>query len=110
MAYVPVTITDDELATLESEHEDVLKLGGGERAPWVIVLRRPKRQETIAFKQHANRDIATANEALVRRITVAPKGEDLEKMIDRWPFLCDAVASSEAFKDFIGLAVGAQLK
>lgn len=111
MAYTPVTITPEELNALETEHEDIMRFDGDpDLAPWIVIVRRPKRQEAIAFKQHATRDIATANEALVRRITVFPKGDDLEKMFDRWHMLCDGIASSDRFKAFIGLAVGSQLK
>lgn len=110
MAYVPVEVTDEQIAALEAEHEDVLVLRGGERSPWVIVARRPTRQESIGYKTHAKKEPATSSEALLRRVTVAPSGADLDKQLNRWPFLCDAVVASERFQEFIGLAVSDQLK
>lgn len=110
MAYVPVSVSDEELARLEEKHEDIIMLRGGERAPWVMVLRRPTRQETLAFKQHAKKNQESANEALIRRITVAPQGDDLERQIERWPLLCDAAANNDAFQDFIGATVSEQQK
>jgi hypothetical protein len=111
MAYVPVTLSDDQKAKLEEEHEDILVLRGNEqRAPWLVAIRRPKRTETIGYKAAAKRDATTANEQLVRKITVYPTGADLEKQLDRWPFLCDGIADSEAFKDFLGLSTSEDLK
>lgn len=110
MVYVPVQVTDEQLAAFEAEHEDILVLRGGERSPWTYVLRRPTRQETIGYKQHAKKDASTASEALVRRIVLFPNAGDLDKQINRWAFSVDAVVGSDAFQEFIGLAVSDQLK
>jgi hypothetical protein len=110
MAYTPVTLSDEQKAALEADHEDILIMRGSERAPWLIVLRRPKRPETIGYKAHVKRDPTTANEQLIRKISVYPKDGDFEKQIERWPFLCDGIADAEAFKDFLGLSVAEDLK
>jgi hypothetical protein len=110
MAYTPVTLSNEDKARLEAEHEDILVLRGTDLSPWIVALRRPKRQETIGYKTHHKRDSTTANEQLVKRIAVFPTGADMEKQLERWPFLCDGIADSETFKDFLGLSVDASLK
>lgn len=108
--YVPPVLTDEKLKELEDEHEDVLVLRGTEIAPWCAVVRRPNRKETIAYKSQARRDPATANETLIRLICLFPRGDEFQRMLDRWPFLVDGVAQSPAFNNFIGLTVDEQLK
>lgn len=112
MAYQPVPqLTDEQKASLESEHEDVLVLRGDpDMSPWLMALRRPKRQETLGYKSHAKRDQTTANEQLIRKIAVYPVGNDLEKQLERWPFLPDGICDDERFKRFIGITVDADLK
>lgn len=112
MAYVPVTVSDEQLSQLEEHHEDILVLRGSERAPWLLVVKRPNRQQTIAYKQHAKKDSTTANEALFRHITVFPaaKDPDFDRQLNRWPLLCDAAAGSESFADFLGTTVNEQVK
>ena len=109
--YVPVTLSEEQQQKLEDEHEDILVLRGPSAiSPWLFVVRRPNRQETIGYKQAAKRDQTTANEVLIRRITVFPKGDDLEKQLARWPFVPDGIADNEAFKEFVGIAVDESLK
>ena len=108
--FVPFTITDEALAALEDEHEDILVLKGPEKAPWIAVLRRPTRQEAIGYKTHAKRDSTTANEQLITRICVFPKGDDFQRQLARWPLFVDGLAGSESFKDFIGITVENDLK
>lgn len=112
MAYVPVEVSAEEIAQLETKHDDVLVMKGGESSPWTVVLRRPKRQETIAYKQHAAKDQPTSAEALIRRICVAPdpKTDEFEKQMDRWPFFCDAIMASTTFREFLGLSASEQVK
>lgn len=108
--YVPIELTDDKRQELEDEHEDILVLRGTERAPWVIVVRRPTRQETIGYKAHARKDNLTANEQLLARITVYPTGADYDRQVARWPFIPDGVAASKVFNEFVGIAVDESLK
>lgn len=110
MAYTPVTLSDEQKAALEQEHEDILILRGGERAPWIVVVKRPSRKDTLAYKLFAKRDNTTANEEFIKRIRVFPDESAFEKQLDRWPLLCDGIADSDAFKSFLGLAVGEDLK
>jgi len=110
--FVPLTITDAQIADLDEEHEDILVLRGPEKAPWVCVVRRPTRKETVAFKNHAKRDSATANEQLIRAICVFPSGksEDFERQLNRWPFFVDGLTDTKSFKDFVGITVEEDVK
>ena len=109
--FVPFVITDEQIQALEDEHEDVLVLRGPEKAPWIAVLRRPTRQETIGYKTHAKRDSTTANEQLIRATCLFPKkGEDFDRQLARWPFFVDGLADSKSFKDFVGITVESDLK
>ncbi len=111
MAFTPVTITDEQKASLEEKHEDILICTGDpEFSPWLVVVRRPTRQETIGFKAHAKKDETTANEQLVRRIAVFPSAADLDRQIERWPLLCDGISGSDKFRKFLGFNVEASLK
>jgi hypothetical protein len=110
--YEPVILTLEKLAELEETHgeDNLLVMKGTERAPFVVALRRPDRKETIAYKDHAKRNSATANEQLLRKISVFPTGDDLEKQLARWPFLPDGVCDSAVFRDFVGIAVDESVK
>ena len=108
--FFPFSVTEEQLAKFEEEHEDVLVMRGPEKAPWLVVLRRPTRQEAIGYKTHAKRDSTTANEQLITRTCVFPKGDDFARQIARWPFFVDGIADSQAFKDFVGITVEADLK
>ncbi len=109
--YVTVKPNDTEMADLEAKHEDVLVLKGHpEMAPWLIVVRRPTRQESIGYKSHAKKDSTTAGEALVRRITVFPAQAELDRILDRWPLAPDFILDDQTFKDFVGLAASSSLK
>lgn len=117
MAYVPVEADEKLLAELEEKHEDVLVIRGSSKAPWLLVVRRPKRNETILFKQQAKRAPELAAENLLRMITVHPDPRDkssdpnpFDKQVDRWPFLCESAFNSDAFQEFLGLTVEAQVK
>ena len=110
MPYVPVEITPEQLTAFETEHEDICVVRGTAKAPWVYVMKRPTRQQTIAYKQHAKRNLSTASEALLRHIVLAPTGEQLQKQIDRWPFGVDAAISSDSFQEFVGITIDEQVK
>lgn len=110
MAYTPVELSDAQKSALEAEHEEILILRGNAKAPWLVAMRRAKRPETIGYKNHAKRDATTANEMLVRKIAVFPTDRAFEDQLERWPFLCDGIADSEPFKDFLGLSVAEDLK
>ena len=113
--FEPVTLSDEDRDRLEDEHGDVLVLRGSERAPWLMVLRRPTRPETLAYKSQARRENAngspgTANEALMKRITVYPEQARMDVQFARWPLLADGIADATAFREFVGIAVDADLK
>jgi hypothetical protein len=109
--YEPVKLDDATKDALEEKHEDILVLtGDAEMSPWLVVVRRPTRQETLGYKQHAKRDQTTANEQLIRKLTVYPSGEELEKQHTRWPFFPDGIVSDDKFSRFMGLSVEASLK
>lgn len=113
--FVPLTLTPEKQEELETEHEDILILQGSTMSPWLVVLRRPTRPESIGYKQHAKRSPETANEQLIRSICVYPdpkagKDGDFERQLARWPLFVDCVADNERFKEFIGFAVDSTLK
>lgn len=108
--FVPFTITDEELKALDEEHDDVLKLHGSEYAPWVVVLRRPTRQEIIGYKHGVKKESFEANADLIKRICVFPSKEDMQRQIDRWAIMVDGIADSREFKEFIGFTVDKDLK
>ncbi len=106
--FIPITITDEELARLDSEHDDVCVFRGKPMAPWLAVIRRPTFQESQAYKAMAS-DAAKkplANVKLITAICVYPKGgsEDWKRQFDRWPFFPDGLSDSDTFKEFVGLA------
>jgi hypothetical protein len=109
--YEPITIDEATIAALEEKHDDVLILKGDpEMSPWLVVVRRPTRQETLGYKSHAKKDQTTANEQLIKRIAVFPVGDDMDRQLARWPFLPDGIADDDKFKRFMGLSVEASLK
>lgn len=110
MAFQKVELTDEKRAALEAENEDILVLSGPEKAPWLVAIRRPTRQETIGFKTHAKRDETTANEQLVRRIAVFPPAVDMDRQLERWPLMCDGIGNSTSFKEFLGFTVEEHIK
>ena len=107
--YVPLEISKEDLARLEEEHEDISVYRGTERAPWLVVVRRPTFQESQAYKTMGADPIKKplANVKLITAISVFPKNgtEDWKKQFDRWPFFPDGIADSDDFKDFIGIAL-----
>lgn len=108
--YEPPKLSPERLAELEEAHDDVLVLSGSEKAPWTVAVKRPNRQQTIAYKTHGKRDSTTANEQLLRQISVFPTGPDLDALLARWPFLPDGIAASDPFKDFLGITTDEQVK
>ena len=108
--FQPFTITDEELKALDEEHGDVLKLHGSEAAPWMVVLRRPTRQEIIGYKHGIKKESFAANEDLIKRICVFPTKDDFAAQLARWPIFVDGIADSRDFKEFIGFTVDADLK
>lgn len=112
MAYEPITITPEQLAALDSEHDDVQVFKGSAKAPWIAVLRRPTFDESIAYKAMAAKPEQKPLSAvkLIERICVYPKGPDWKRQFDRWPFFPDAVSINPAFEDFIGASLTAAEK
>lgn len=110
--FKPLELTPEMEADLEEKHEDILVLRGPEEAPWVVALRRPSRQETIAYKHAAKSSAATASEALVRAICVFPeaKTQDFERQLQRWPFFVDGLVDARKFRNFVGITVENDLK
>ncbi len=100
--------TPVELEELEEKHRSILVVRGHpEKSPWLVVLRRPKRQEMIAYKAQRKREgqDMTSNEALIKRLVVFPdpaKSTDLDVMIDEYPFFPDGIVGLKSFNDFIG--------
>ena len=109
MAYTPLTITDEELEKLDTEHDDVMKFQGDpELAPWLCVVRRPTAEEALAYKT-MGADPAkkiSANAKLITAISVFPKKdtEEWKRQYSRWPFFPDGLADNKRFSAFCGLS------
>ena len=84
--------------------------GESEMSPWLVVVRRPNRQEIKAYKTHLNKDATSAGEMLVSRLCVYPSQDDFNRQVDRWPLLVDAILAFDKFKDFVGVSTTASLK
>lgn len=110
MSYQLVTPTQEQLDELESKHGDLLVLQGGKRSAYLMVFRRPTRQETIGYKLHVKKDATTASEALCKRIVVFPDKPVLDELLDKFGFAADFCLNSEEFQDFTGMANAAELK
>lgn len=107
--YEPITITDEQLAALDTEHDDVHVFRGKPKAPWLCVIRRPTFQETQAYKALAGDPAKKplANVKLITAISVYPKGgsPEWQRQLDRWSFFPDGLADSEDFKEFVGITL-----
>ncbi len=107
--YEPLQISDEALALLDNEHDDVFAFRGKPTAPWIAVVRRPTFQESQAYKAMAGDPAKKplANVKLITAICVFPKGgsDEWTSQFNRWPFFPDGIADSEAFKDFVGLSM-----
>lgn len=110
MAFEPVKLDDAKRAELEQAHEDILVLRGGDMAPWLVVLRRPNRKETVGYKRAVKMEDEEANYEFVKRICVFPDEAKFDEQLDRWGLFVDGIAMSPSFKQFIGLAAQAQVK
>lgn len=111
MSYQPVTPTSEQLAELETKHGDLLALSGDPKySPYLMVFRRPKRQEIIGYKHHLKKDSTTANEELVKRIVVFPDKAELDRILDVFPLAPDFCVNDDSFQKFVGLASAADLK
>lgn len=111
----PPELTAAKLAELDAEHEDVLVLrGDDEMSPWVVVIKRPSRPQTIQYKTTSRKaegnQAVLANEQLLRQIIVWPEQHHVDAMFARWSMLADGIALDSTFKRFIGVATEAGLK
>ena len=74
--YVPLEISDKDLAALDDEFDDVMIFRGDpDLAPWLCVVRRPNAEEALAYKSMAS-DAAkktSANAKLVTALSLYPK-------------------------------------
>lgn len=110
MAFAPVKLDDAKRAELEQQYEDILVLRGGDMAPWLVVIRRPNRKETLGYKRSIKMEDEEANYEFIKRICVFPDEAKFEEQLDRWGLFCDGIAMSLAFKQFIGIAAQSQVK
>ncbi len=106
--YEPLSISDDALAALDTEHDDVMAFrGDAELAPWLCVVRRPNAEEAIAYKTMAHDPAkkTSANVKLITAISVYPKkdSEEWKKQYSRWPLFPDGLAANKRFETFCGL-------
>lgn len=105
--YVPLTITDEQLEALDSEHDDVMVLKGPELAPWLCVVRRPTAEEALAYKTMAADALkkTSANVKLITALSVYPKKdtEEWKRQYSRWPLFPDGLVANKRFEEFCGI-------
>jgi hypothetical protein len=106
--YVPLTISDEDLAKLDEEHDDVMQFKGPELAPWLVVVRRPTAEEALAYKSMGTDPAKkiSANAKLITAIAVYPKkdSDEWKRQYSRWPFFPDGLADNRRFSEFCGLS------
>ncbi len=107
--YVPLIISEEDLAKLDDEHDDVMQFKGPELAPWLCVIRRPTAEEAMAYKTLANDPNPlkkiTANVKLVSALSVYPKkdSEEWKAQYSRWPMFSDGLVKNSRFEEFCGV-------
>lgn len=106
--YEPLTISDEQLAALDAEHDDVMVFkGDAELAPWLCVVRRPTAEEALAYKTMASDPMkkTSANVKLVTALSVYPKKDTAEwqRQYSRWPFFPDGLVNNDRFEAFCGM-------
>jgi len=106
--FVPVTISDEQLAALDELHDDVMVFKGhAELAPWLCVVRRPTAEEATAYKAMANDPAkkTAANTKLVTAIAVWPPkdSDDWKRQYTRWPLFPDGLVANKRFEAFCGI-------
>ncbi len=105
--YVPLTISDEDLAKLDEEHDEVLHFKGPVEAPWLCVVRRPTADEALAYKSMANDSAKklSANVKLVTAISVFPKkdSDEWKRQYSRWPLFADGLVINKTFERFCGI-------
>ncbi len=106
--YEALKISDEELASLDAEHDDVMAFRGDpDLAPWLCVVRRPNADEAMAYKTMAS-DVAkktSANAKLITALSVYPKkdSEEWKRQYSRWPLFPDGLVANKRFEAFCGL-------
>lgn len=112
--YQPLTISDEELAKLDEQYDDVFVFKGRPLSPWIAVLRRPTYDDTQAYKALAQEPMkrSIANTKLITALCVFPKGNSPEwkAQLERWPFFVDGICETDDFKDFVGMSVANSAK
>jgi len=105
--YVPLEISDEDLAKLDAQHDDVFAFRGKPKSPWLAVIRRPTFQETQAYKAMVSDPAKKplANVKLITALCVYPTGDDWKRQFDRWSFFPDGLTDSDDFKEFVGLSM-----
>lgn len=105
--YEPLTITDEQLAALDSEYDDVMQFKGPDLAPWLCVVRRPTAEEAQAYKAlaHDPAKKTSANVKLVSAIAVYPKkdSDEWKRQYSRWPLFPDGLVVNKRFEEFCGV-------
>ena len=106
--YVPLTISDEELERLDTEHDDVMKFQGDpELAPWLCVVRRPTAEEATAYLSMAvdPQKKVHAITKLVTALAVFPKkdSDEWKRQYSRWPLFPQGLSQNKRFEAFCGL-------
>jgi hypothetical protein len=114
-AWQPPQLTQDILDQLEAEHEDLIIMRGDpDMSPWVMVLKRPTRPQTLLWKSNSRKtdgqQAVIANEQLIRATVVWPETHHVDAQIAKFSLMPDAIVNSERYRAFIGVAADADLK
>ncbi len=106
--FQPLTISEDDLAKLDEQYDDVMAFrGDADLAPWLCVVRRPTAEEALAYKTMANDPAKkiSAGTKLITALSVFPKkdSDEWKAQYSRWPFFPDGLLVNKRFEAFCGL-------
>ena len=120
----PPGLTDEQMAELEARYENVGRLKGKRTGGWEVVFRPPTRPEFKTFRANCGNGAkkADAQEMLGRTTVVATYFEGvatlevkearkvLDRMLEKYPSICDSTAFSEAMERLMSDAVEVDAK
>lgn len=96
-----MTISEEQLATLQREHRRVKVISIGDIE---FAIRAPKRHEYKAFRAKAmGEQKDSALEDLLRIIVVYPSRVDFDVLLDDYPGVAESKAVGKAVEAFVGM-------
>jgi hypothetical protein len=114
-SWQPPVLTQEIIDRLEAEHEDLFVMRGDpDLSPWVMVLKRPTRPQTLLWKSNSRKtegqQAVIANEQLIRATVVWPEVHHVDAQIAKFSLMPDAIVNNDRYRAFIGVAADADLK